>query len=159
MQKKVISTIKKGLSPLILTASLILTRCAVQAPLPNANSEKDDYARMGRLILPAELFDSKENLIILGNSNPITVRLNPFLQHPSVLLKITDLKGRAFYDRPLFGKLYMFAKEPEDVLSYINMTVEGLPNDVMVLPLNMEFKILIEHQQKVIFEKNFKIEE
>jgi hypothetical protein len=114
---------------------------------------------MGRLILPAELFDSKENLVILGNSNPITIRLNPFLQHPSVLLKITDLKGRAFYDRPLFGNLYMFAKEPEDVLSYINMTVEGLPNDVMVLPLRVEFKILIEVQNKIIFERNFKIEE
>jgi hypothetical protein len=39
------------------------------------------------------------------------------------------------------------------------MTVEGLPNDVMVLPLNVEFKILIEAQNKIIFEKKFKIEE
>ncbi len=158
MNLKIVSGIKKVLKPLVLTGSLMLAQCAVQPPLP-VDSEKDDYARMGRLILPEELFDSKVKTVVLANSNPITVRLNPFLQHESVLLKITDLNGRAFYDRPLYGKLFLFAKEPQDVMDYINMTAEGLPNDVMILPLNVEFRILIESQKKIIFERNFKIEE
>jgi len=159
MQKKIISSLRKAIKPVVFLSSLLLAQCAVQQSLPGTGSEKDDYGRMGRLILPAELFDSKEKLVILGNQNPITVQLNPFLKHESVLLKITDLNERAFYNRSLYGKLYLFAKEPADVLDYINMTAEGLPNDVMILPLGVEFKILIEHEKKVIFEKNFKIEE
>lgn len=159
MQSKVIATLGKVIKPFVLAGGLFLSHCAVQNPITESGSEKDDYARMGRLILPAELFDSKEKLVILGNQNPITVQLNPYLKHETVLLKITDLNGRAFYDRPLYGKLFLFAREPKDVLDYINMTAEGLPNDVMILPLGVEFKILIEVQKKVIFEKNFKIEE